>query len=160
MAVVVIVASRHYLLVSAEYSGGTGEANAPFEIGTVVDWQELMDRQGDWGKHFVLTADIDVNGVALSPVGNDANNFTGIFDGNDHIIRNADMNMPDTDYVGLFGYIGPNGHIATLGAENVTIKGRKNVGGLAGYNRESISVSFATAGFGGLGFCWGICEWD
>jgi len=145
----------------AEYSGGTGEPNSPFEIGTVADWQELMDTPGDWDKYFVLTGDIDVNGVAMMPVGNDANNFTGIFDGNDHIIRNADMNTPDTDYVGLFGYIGPNGHIATLGAENVTIKGRNYVGGLAGYNDGgNIVLCYTTGSVGGVSNVGGLIGYD
>lgn len=119
---------------SADYSGGTGEPNAPFEIATVADWQELMDTPWHWDQHFILTADLDVNGVDLSPVGNQGQVFTGVFDGNDHIIRNADINTPDTDVAGLFGKTGQSGHIANLGAENVAIKGNDFAGGLVGLN--------------------------
>ena len=128
----------------ADYSGGLGTAAEPYEIDTVADWQALMDTPTDWDKHFILTADIDVNGVPLSPVGNDANNFTGVFDGNDHIIRNADMNMPDTDYVGLFGYVDPNGQIRNLGVEDVMMAGRALVGSLVGRNKGNLSACHAT----------------
>ena len=69
------VASSH-----AEYSGGSGTAAEPYEIGTVADWQELMETAGDWDRHFVLIADLDMGGVAMSPVGNEPDNFTGVFD--------------------------------------------------------------------------------
>jgi len=118
----------------AGYSGGTGKPNSPFEIGTVADWQQLMDTPGEWDKHFVLIADLDMNGVAMSPVGNDPNNFTGVFYGKGHAIRNADINTPDSDYVGLFGYVGQEGAILNLGVEDVTISGNDYVGGLVGRN--------------------------
>ncbi|MBN2271850.1 MAG: hypothetical protein JXN61_14630, partial [Sedimentisphaerales bacterium] len=105
------------------YSGGTGEPNSPFEIATVADWQELMDTPADWGKHFILTADLDMNGIEMSPVGNDPNNFTGAFDGNDRIIRNVDINTPEEDYVGLFGRLGPGTRLRNTGLENASIAG-------------------------------------
>ena len=136
----------------AEYSGGLGTAAEPYEIDAVADWQDLMDTPADWDKHFILTADVDLEGVPLSPVGNDANKFTGIFDGNDHIIGNADINMPDSDYVGLFGYVGQNGHVANLGGENLTMKGRNCVGGLMGGNHGgAISNCYSSASVNGTG---------
>ncbi len=116
----------------ANYSGGFSTEAEPYEIGTVADWQDLMDTPTHWDKHFVLTADIDVNGVDLTPIGNDDDRFIGVFDGNDHVIRNVDVNMPETDCVGLFGYVGQDGYVASIGIEDATIRGRNYVGGLLG----------------------------
>jgi hypothetical protein len=135
----------------AGYSGGTGEPNSPFEIGTVADWQDLMDTPTDWDKHFVLTADLDVNGVALTPVGNDADNFIGVFDGNDHIIRNVDMNMPGSDDLGLFGYVASGASIRNTGVECVAVAGNECIGGLAGVNYGSISNCHAIGWISGDG---------
>ncbi len=159
MALILLFACAANL--SAKYSGRPGEPNGPFEIGTVADWQHLMDTPADWDKHLVLTGDIDVNGVALSPVGDSVNNFTGIFNGNDHIIRNADINMPATDYVGLFGYVGRNGHIASLGVENIAVKGKDYVGGLAGYSDGgNIVACYTTGSVGGVSNVGGLIGYD
>ena len=67
-----------------KYSGGNGTLNFPYQIASADDWQELMSTSGDWDKNFIMTSDIDLNDVFLTPVGNyDEINFTGIFDGND-----------------------------------------------------------------------------
>ena len=141
----------------AGYSGGSGTEAEPFRISTVSDWQELMTTPADWASHFVLTADIDLNGVPITPVGNDANNFTGIFDGNDHIIRNADVNMPDSDYVALFGYLGTGGQIKNLGVEDISIFARSYVGGLVGYDYYGdIINSYSSGSVSGEDFVGGL----
>jgi hypothetical protein len=124
------------------YSGGSGTQAEPYRISAVPDWQELVATPADWASHFVLTADIDLNGVSITPVapdtstsyGFDGTPFTGVFDGNDHIILNADVNMPSSDYVGLFGYLGTTAEIKNLGVEDMSIVGRVYVGGLVGSN--------------------------
>src|SRR4030042_5701763 len=81
------------------YSGGSGTEADPYQIATVSDWNDLMNTSTDWNKYFIMTADVNLQGVALVPVGN----FTGIFDGKSHIVRNANINAPDSNCVGLFG---------------------------------------------------------
>ena len=143
---VLVVVCGWALSAQAKYSGGSGTEAEPFRIGAVSDWLELMATPADWAGHFVLTADIDLNDIPITPVGNSTNQFTGVFDGNDYVIRNVDVNMPGSDYVGLFGYIGLNGYIANLGVENLAITGRGYVGGLAGYlNGGNVSACY-TAG--------------
>jgi hypothetical protein len=87
------------------YSGGEGSPGNPFRISTVADWQELMATPSHWSCHFVLMNDIDLEGVNLMPVGRDIpfgsgyyifTPFTGAFDGNGHIIRNAAINQPES----------------------------------------------------------------
>ena len=116
------------------YSGGAGTEANPYQIGTVSDWQQLMSTSGDWGKAFVLISDIDLAGVNLTPVGNGLNQFTGIVDGNDHVIRNIQISLPENDNVGLFGSIASGGQIINLGVENSNVVGDYTVGGLVAYN--------------------------
>lgn len=147
------------------YSGGLGTEASPYQISTVANWQVLMNTSTDWDKYFVLTLDLDLNGVTLSPIAPDTDNtqseyqgipFTGIFDGNNHIIRNVVINQPAKDYVGLFGQIGTGGQIIDLGLEDVRIKGRNMVGALAGLNYGTAISCYATGEVWGNNYIGGL----
>jgi hypothetical protein len=45
----------------AKYSGGTGEPNDSYQITTAEDLMLLGDSPEDYDKHFILTADIDLD---------------------------------------------------------------------------------------------------
>ncbi len=124
---------------AVKYSGGTGEPNDPYRIAVAQDLSDIANYEEDWNSHFIVTADIDLQGVSLSPIGKYGQSFTGVFNGNDHIIRNAEVNMPSSNYVGLFGNVGSGGQIRDLCVETVTITGENCVGGLAGANEGSIT---------------------
>ena len=131
------------------YSGGSGTAEHPYQIGTVADWNDLMNTQSDWDANFILTADINLQGVPLIPVGNDVNGtyiyFRGIFDGNGHIIRNATITRGySSTGIGVFGRISSDSHIRNLGVEDVNMIGGARVGGLVGCSYGIISNCFAT----------------
>jgi hypothetical protein len=49
------------LPVYAKYSGGTGEPNDPYQIATAADLITLGETPEDYDKHFILTADIDLD---------------------------------------------------------------------------------------------------
>ena len=49
------------LPTQAQYSGGTGEPNDPYRIATAEDLMLLGDSPEDYDKHFILTANIDLN---------------------------------------------------------------------------------------------------
>jgi hypothetical protein len=149
----------------AKYGGGSGTEAEPYRISSVADWQELMATPADWGSHFVLTADIDVNDVSITPIAPDASSdsgfqgtkFTGVFDGNDCVIRNADVNMPGTDYVGLFGYLRWRGQIKNLAIEDASIFGKSYVGGLVGYNYDgAVSNCYLTGSVSGADYVGGV----
>ena len=42
------------------YGGGSGTELLPYQIGSLGNWQELMTTSGDWDKHFILTADVNL----------------------------------------------------------------------------------------------------
>jgi hypothetical protein len=130
------------------YSGGSGTTDDPYQIGTVSDWNDLMNTPSDWDANFIMTADVNLQGVPLIPVGNNINNipnfFNGVFDGNGHVIRNAEINMPGYWHIGLFGIITSDSQVRNLGVEDVNMSGHRDVAGLAGLSKGTISNCFAT----------------
>lgn len=128
------------------YSGGSGLGKSPYRIGNVNDWIELVNTSGDWGKGFVLIADIDFAGQTISPVAPDTspgygfqgNTFTGILNGGGFTLKNAVISQPTQNYVGVFGFVESGGHILNLRIKNVTVSGLSSVGLLAGENAGTI----------------------
>jgi len=140
------------LSAQAKYDGGSGEPNNPYQISSAADWQELMATPADWASHFILTSDIELDGVSITPIAPDTSAsyefqgvpFTGIFDGNDYVIRNVDVNTPGRDYVGLFGYLGTDGQIKNLRVEDTSILGRDYVGGLAARSHGTVTNCYSS----------------
>jgi hypothetical protein len=131
------------------YSGGSGTEADPYQIGTVSDWTDLMNTPSDWDANFIMTADINLQGVPLIPVGNDLNGtyiyFRGIFDGNGHIIHNGTITGGYLSTgIGLFGRISSDSQIRNLGAKDVNMSGGGRVAGLVGCSFGTISKCFAT----------------
>ena len=115
------------------YSGGDGSESQPYQIGNPGDWQELMTTSADWSSSFILTADIDLAGVTLTPVGNGSTQFNGVFDGNGHMVSH--LTITGKDYLGLFGQLDSWAEVKNLGVVDVNITGSRDyVGGLVGVN--------------------------
>ncbi len=99
------------------------------EIRTVED---LLAVSEDLGGTYRLEADLNMAGVAFSPIGNEKTGvFTGSFDGNGHTISNLDVYLPDNKYVGLFGCL-DGATVKNLRLTNVRASGYRYVGGIAG----------------------------
>ena len=144
----------------AQYSGGTGEPNDPYQIATAEDLIALGESPGDYDKHFILTADIDLDpnlpgrkvfdGAVIASDTNDADfrefdgiSFTGAFDGNNHTISH--LTIEGDSYLGLFGQLGHGAEISNLGLEAVDVNGSGGlIGGLVGYNHGNITTSYST----------------
>jgi hypothetical protein len=142
----------------AKYSGGSGEPNNPYQIADVNDLLVLAGTTADYGKCFILTADVNLQGQVFaeaiiapdtsSDSGFQGVAFTGVFDGAGHKIINLtiDTDGAGNDYLGLFGLIG-HGEIKNLGLENVSITGGNysySLGGLVGENDGIINNSYST----------------
>jgi hypothetical protein len=100
--------------------------------------EDLDDIRNDLNGRYILMNDIELK---ETKAGFDAdgwipiNGFTGTFNGNSHKITALWINRPDTNDVGLFGYI-KNSQIKNLGveiAEGKEVKGKNSVGGIAGW---------------------------
>ncbi len=99
---------------------GSGTAGDPYQIGRLEDLPALI-----WAPdlHYRLTADIDLAGLsfttAVVPM------FTGRLKGGGHTLAGLTV-VSSSDYVGLFGCIGPQGIVSGLTVADVLIVG--NVG--------------------------------
>lgn len=148
----------------AQYSGGNGSPGTPYKIASVTDLINLSKTQGDWGGHFIQTANItfdaneqnvdwDNDGSAtwdvddqngFSPIGNSTNKFTGNYDGQKYTIDNLYINRTTDNYSGLFGYT--NGAtIQNLGIVDCDLTVYQNCAALVGTaDNTTISKCFTT----------------
>lgn len=68
--------------------------------------------------------------------------FFGTYDGQGYTISGITIHRTgyvDADNIGLFGYIGSGSTVQNVVLAGSTFKGRNNVGGIAGYNKGTIS---------------------
>ncbi|MEN6575376.1 MAG: GLUG motif-containing protein [Phycisphaerales bacterium] len=119
-----IAASLFGARVDAQYGGGAGEPNDPYQIWTAEQLNAIGADPNDWTRHFKLMADIDLSAygdMAFTPIGYGQPgrepskwSFTGVFDGNDHAISNFTRNSVGEGPVGLFRGVGRGGEIKNL----------------------------------------------
>jgi len=145
-----IIALLAATTANAKYSGGTGDPNDPYKIATAEDLNDIGRYEEDWGKHFILINDVNLAGYTGSQfkvIGRFAGwsptdkPFTGVFDGNDHKVRNFTWSSIDSNGIGLFGYLGEGGQIKNLAMENVDVNAATGwfVGGLVVNNSGTIT---------------------
>ena len=158
-----------------KYAGGAGEPNDPYQIATAADLIALGETPGDYDKHFILTADIDLDPnlpgrkvfdrAVIAPHVNEANwwfegtPFTGVFDGNGYTISH--LTIIGESYLGLVGQLGswypPIGEVRLLSLVDANIIGSGNhAGGLVGCNYGSITMSYSSGSINGEGFVGGL----
>ncbi len=65
--------------VAGAYGGGAGTEANPFLIANRDQLLKLTSTPGDWGSHFLQTADIDVTGCTWNEIGNSGTRFTGSY---------------------------------------------------------------------------------
>ncbi len=161
------------ILATGLFAGDPNVPDEPNYINTVAQWLELSDNPQVWNRHYVLTADIDLAGQELKPIGNRRVPFTGSLIGGGYTLKNAVIYCPADNCVGMFGYLGKDGLISELAVENVTVSGKKYVGALAGYvylgtiicckSTGVVSGSDITGGLVGyntglIGGCYSLCR--
>ncbi len=143
--------------------------NEPIEISTVEELQAMRD---DLEADYVLENDIDASatrewndGAGFEPIGTGPwdepdNHFTGSFDRQSHTITGLYIYRPNTDYVGIFGFVGSDGEVRNVGVVNAYVSGNERVGGLVGsiMVRSTVTNSYATGDVSGTnhvgGFVW------
>jgi hypothetical protein len=171
------------------YGGGNGELGDPYLIYTAEQLNGIGLTDCHWNKHFKLMADINLAAVAdtgFNIVGYDTienrSAFTGVFDGNSHVISNLTHTSNDRSCLGLFGLVDdanaeirditlvdPNiqstrrcvgalvgllrrGSVRNCVVESGIISGTANVGGLVGISFGAILKCRATANVSGESF--------
>ena len=115
----------------------------------------------------VLTSDGTLNGDGNSfkswtPIGTSTSSFTGTFDGGNHTINGLYFYNTNTNYIGLFGYLGKNGKITNVGAQDSYLMGYEWDGGICGYNSGGTIENCYYTGTvsGSWGHIGGICGYS
>lgn len=124
---------------AAAFAGGTGTAEDPYQIANGAQLAYLASSVNNGEtyeeKNFVLTANIDLNGLPWTPIANSFSNalfggsdyrvFAGNFDGNGYTISKVCIGSETTpfesDVFGLFGATA--GKISNLNLDTVSIHG-------------------------------------
>ena len=150
-----------------KYDGGSGTPDDPYQIATATDLIALGADPNDHDKHFILTADIDLDpnlpggqvfaGALIASDMSTSNNFqgtafSGTFDGNGYTIANLTIDAGTGEYLGLFGSVTGMAVIDGVTLEGADVTGRKYVSGLIGYNAGTVSDCQVTCRLQGEGF--------
>ena len=129
--------------------GGSAEAETAVmtDVIEISSAEELSAINQNLSGHYVLTADIDLEGKEWTPIGSFAPSgeseeeqeipsadyaFTGTFDGQGHTIRNLSINQPEGWALGLFGCIA-KAEVGHFTLENATVDGSVMAADVVGY---------------------------
>lgn len=132
--------------VSEESSEENVQQPSGIEISSKEDFGKIYE---DLTASYVLTADIDLGGEVIEPIGHfeprsDAPEdeetpdtslaFTGTFDGNGHTLSNFSIDAADKNGVGLFGCVTDEGSwVKDLKVDTINVKGSDYTGGIVGF---------------------------
>lgn len=173
----------HTFLSGYKYECNVTDKKKPgiYSAEDLIEFSRIYNQGGNLSKYgekqdnekmiFYLLADIDfsdINSYDLLPIGNNTT-FTDTFDGQGHNIKN--LIIPDkktnsnveTEYSGLFGYIGREGIVKNLNiinASTVNDQTCKRVGGIASKNEgiiQDCSVQNSILKSASGGYVGGIC---
>ena len=173
----------HTFLSGYKYECNVTDKKKPgiYSAEDLIEFSRIYNQGGNLSKFgekqdnekmtFYLLTDIDfsdINSYDLLPIGNNTT-FTDIFDGQGHSIKN--LIIPDkktninveTEYSGLFGYIGREGIVKNLNiinASTVNDQTCKRVGGIASRNEgiiQDCSVQNSILKSASGGYVGGIC---
>lgn len=141
------------LAPAAEFAGGTGEPNDPYQIATADQLTAIGSNSDLLGKSFVLVADIDLDpNLPGGRVFTDAliardnredvgdhsgTSFAGVFDGRGHTIANLHIDGVHGYDAGLFGQL--TGLVKDLRLTDVVISGSPS-GAMAGLNHRGGTI--------------------
>jgi UDP-3-O-[3-hydroxymyristoyl] glucosamine N-acyltransferase len=118
--------------IAATPFSGAGTLADPFVICTVDQWLAMSTNAATLSGTFELRADLDFSGHTFAQP-DTAVAFTGVFDGNDHVVLHPRFGSATTDYVGLFRYLdGSAATIRDLRVIGATMAGRTYVATVAG----------------------------
>lgn len=118
----------------------------------LIEFSDVVNVQGEQAANAVLTADIDMTGIEnFTPIGNVSTPYKGTFDGQEHFISNLYINLPEQEYVGLFGVLNNGAYIKNVIMDELCeINGKCFVGAIAGGTNGGGSVTFENCGNAGI----------
>jgi Raf kinase inhibitor-like YbhB/YbcL family protein len=153
------------VILTFEFSAGnhatltiTVTLTASEEILMIHTVDELKGINQGLDKHYKLANDINLNNQAWSPLGSALNKFTGVFDGDNHVITGLKISIRDSTHIGLFALTGESAIIKNVGLEAADVSCSESgyMGTLIGTNYGTVLNSYAKGiaygrrGIGGL----------
>ena len=155
--------------IAEGFAGGSGTEADPYLISdgsqlaylakTVNDGESYFGTSSQTRKYFKLTSDIDLGNLEWTPIGkglaygtydNPVNPFSGIFDGDGHVISNVKITQLGSHSLGLFGGV-KNANIKNVGIDGMTVeisnvtdssKRINDIGGIVGFLHGTVSGCF------------------
>ena len=113
---------------------GSGTADSPYLISTPAQLQAM---NSNVSAYYKLTADINLNGMDFTPIGNaDSGAFSGDFDGAGYTI--SGLSVFSGKYSGLFGC--NEGVIHDVILDDIYVYGSRYIGGVVGYNAQTGTI--------------------
>ena len=138
------------------WAGSTATAltktDGVYQIGTaqdLIDFSALVNA-GETDANAVMTADIKMSDMEFTPIGNVSNPYHGIFDGQQHFVRDLYINLPEQEYLGLFGVISNGAIIKNVVLDDKCEFNGKAFVGLAGGTNGGGTVTFENCGNAGV----------
>ncbi len=134
-------------ITTAEQLGAIGSGNYglddSYQLMNDIDLADYLSA-GETGYHL---------GAGWDPIGDEANPFTGVFEGNKHVISNLFIDRSGEDHVGLFAVLaGADTVVNRLGLVDADVTGNGKTGGLAGeIDGGTITKSYVTGNVAGAG---------
>lgn len=136
-------------IVFAQFEGGTGTKNDPYQIKSLEQLQKINEYPEST---FKLISDIDASetinwneGKGFQPIGTEEERFSGVFDGNNQIISGLYINRENINGVGLFGDA-ERAFLKNVVLVGVSITGNAGTGGLVGIARASKILNSKVSG--------------
>ena len=141
-----------------------GVAASQISISTIEDLQKIgNDDSYPLNGHYVLSGDIDASavrewngGLGFTPIGAWDAPFTGLFDGQGHVISDLVINRPEKFSNGLFGEIAKGGEIRNVGIEGGFIAGMSGGARLGAQSGGTVIHCYSTADVSGNGWVGGL----
>ncbi|NLH17698.1 MAG: hypothetical protein GX455_14065 [Phycisphaerae bacterium] len=172
VAILCGVAVLSCVVRAGTYSGGSGTTDDPYRIASATDILALSGTPNDWSKNFLMMGDISLGGrrfdcAIISPGSNspfyEGTMFTGVFDGGGHVLSGFQIKTTGrSNWLGVFGMIGPTGVVQNLGIVGISIsdiQASNGIGILAGensgiiqncYSRGQVTIGRYSGSIGGL----------
>lgn len=139
------------------FEGGDGSSENPYQIGSCEGLQSIEENKS---QNYELVQDIDCSnsedwnsGRGFDSIGSvecgvitcTFDGFTGVLDGNGHVIRNLYINWGDTyKRQGVFGFIDREGTVKNIGVVNSNVRSNGPTAGLvAGLNGGKVENVFS-----------------
>lgn len=115
--------------INTEYATLDEEGYYLIDNSKKLMWVSVMVEHGYNDINVRITSDLDLSGVELRPIGNNAIPFRGTFDGGNHVIRGLEIQQVEQNGVGLFGYIDSPAIIKNITLDNTcSLLGNRFVG--------------------------------